>query len=88
MIRLATNGRDVTGANDLWSDTDIIITQTNYRHPDITSGMHTNGPASVWVRFGDVDEWTCCGQYRMFHILRAWNIGGREAVMNLLEALE
>jgi hypothetical protein len=37
---------------------ELCITQ--YNHPDITSGMHTNGPANVFVRkageSGDSDE--------------------------------
>jgi hypothetical protein len=26
------------------------LCQTNYPHPDIKTGQHTNGPAAVWVR--------------------------------------
>lgn len=26
------------------------IYQTNYPHPDIKHGQHTNGPARVWVK--------------------------------------
>jgi hypothetical protein len=29
---------------------------TQYNHPDITSGMHTNGPANVFVRPGNLLE--------------------------------
>jgi len=30
------------------------ITSTNYRHPDDTGGQHTNGPATVWVKYQSV----------------------------------
>ena len=28
----------------------VEIKQSQYRYPDITSGMHTNGPANTFVR--------------------------------------
>lgn len=87
MIRLDINGRDISSTSGLWSDTDLVIKQTNYNHPDITSGMHTNGPASTWVRFGDSGEWTCFGRCNAHRILRAWNTGGRKSVMELLESI-
>ena len=36
------------------------ITTTNFHHPDIKTGQHTNGPGMVWVRH-DGGEWLCTG---------------------------
>lgn len=41
---------DVTDLHGLWSEEDFEIVSTQFSHPSITSGQHTNGPASVWWR--------------------------------------
>jgi hypothetical protein len=56
------------------------ITATNYSHPTITTGQHTNGPAIVWIQVDG--EWydTEC-QYR--HKVRAWlEAHGPERIMD------
>ena len=42
-----------------WIDTinGVDICHTNFNHPDITTGQHTNGPPSVWVRVHPDGEW-------------------------------
>lgn len=49
--RWDTSGRDVTDLPGLWSESDLEVCQTNYGHPSITTGMHTNGPAAIWIRY-------------------------------------
>lgn len=39
------------------------VCRTNYSHPDIKSGQHTNGPAEVWVQSDG--EWLRTG---LFHV--------------------
>jgi hypothetical protein len=34
------------------------VTSTNFSHPDVTEGQHTNGPATVWVRHRG-EKWLC-----------------------------
>ena len=31
----------------------IEIIATQFSHPTITSGMHTNGPATLWLKVGN-----------------------------------
>jgi hypothetical protein len=51
--RYDTAGRDVTDLPGLHDEADIEICTTQYPHPSIASGQHTNGPASIWVRMPD-----------------------------------
>lgn len=48
----------------------IEVCQTQFNHPDITSGQHTNGPMSIWVRVPG-GEWVPTYEKRM-HIVRQW----------------
>lgn len=48
--RFSSDGRCVTNLPGLWSEDDIEITQTQFNHPSITSGQHTNGPANIFWR--------------------------------------
>jgi hypothetical protein len=50
MRRYDPQGTDVTDNPSLWTPDDCEITRTQYNHPDITEGQHTNGPADVWIR--------------------------------------
>jgi hypothetical protein len=43
-------GRDISDLPVLWSDEDCWICVTQYSHPSITSGLHTNGPALIFIR--------------------------------------
>jgi hypothetical protein len=60
-INLALKGKDMRAIRVVAEETnqapkpdsDICITQ--YRHPDITSGMHTNGRANMFVRMNKGD---------------------------------
>jgi hypothetical protein len=54
--RYDTAGRDVTDLHGLHDEADIEVCSTNYGHPSITSGLHTNGHASVWVRMPDASD--------------------------------
>ena len=71
MIRLDTAGRDVTDSPGLWSEEDVEIVQTNYPHPDIKTGQHTNGPAVIWWRYGG-GEWVNTGIIHMHKVRETW----------------
>lgn len=73
MLRLDTAGRDVTDSPGLWSEDDVEIVQTNFSHPSITSGQHTNGPASIWWRRADCGtEWENTGMIHMHKVRAKW----------------
>ena len=60
-MRLDREGRDVTDLSGLWDESDCEIASTNFGHPSIIGGMHTNGPASIWIRLPDGDvDWIRC----------------------------
>jgi hypothetical protein len=42
---------------------EYTLKRTNYPHPSITSGMHTNGPAKVWVKADGL--WYDTGSHRL-----------------------
>ena len=48
---------------------DYELIATNYPHPDITTGQHTNGPAPIWVRYRD-EPWLQT-DIRHMHLVRA-----------------
>lgn len=48
----------------------IEVCQTQYNHPSITSGQHTNGPMSIWVRVPG-GEWVPTDSRKM-HDVRFW----------------
>jgi hypothetical protein len=51
----------------------VDVCQTQFSHPDITSGQHTNGPASIWVRVTG-GEWVPVPRYlfRSLREIREW----------------
>lgn len=49
------------------------ITQTNFNHPDITTGQHTNGPAAIWIRYKD-GPWVNTHEKRMHKVREAIDI--------------
>lgn len=74
--RWDTSGRDVTDLPGLWSEDDIEVCQTNFPHPSITSGMHTNGPATIWVRLpAETGEWRCTGLKHLHKMRECWEYG-------------
>jgi hypothetical protein len=57
---------------------DWKICQTNYPHPTITTGQHTNGPAAVWV---EVDgEWIYTGSHCLHRVMRELKCNGIERI--------
>lgn len=50
MERISVNGECVTHSPEQWKDTDYEMVATQFSHPSIIEGQHTNGPASIWVR--------------------------------------
>lgn len=68
-MRLDKSGRDVTDMAGLWSEDDCEIVATNHRHPTITTGQHTNGPAAIWIRRAEVGEWIPT-EFRGMHKVR------------------
>lgn len=47
---------------------DYELTCTTFAHPDITTGVHTNGPCTVWVRYKG-GPWLCTHEKAM-HLVR------------------
>jgi len=43
---------------------------TNFSHPDITTGQHTNGPATIWVRYAG-EQWLNTGEKSMHKVRKA-----------------
>lgn len=43
--------------------------RTNYVHPEVTTGQHTNGPAVVWIQHNG--EWICTRETHL-HRVREW----------------
>lgn len=46
------------------------LTCTTFAHPDIKTGMHTNGPCVVWVRFQG-GPWLCTGEKSMHRVRKS-----------------
>lgn len=66
-------GRDVTNLPGLWSEEDVEVSATNFPHPTITAGQHTNGPATIWLkRCVPGAEWVCTGEKHMHRVRDAW----------------
>jgi hypothetical protein len=74
--RYDTAGRDVTDLHGLHDESDFEVCSTNYGHPSITSGLHTNGHASIWVRMPDASderrEWIRSRERSLHHTIRAF----------------
>lgn len=48
---------------------DFEICQTNFNHPDIKTGMHTNGKAGIWIRPAiKVAEWAYTDEHAMHKV--------------------
>lgn len=78
ITRVSRNGNDVTGLPWMWSVTDTEVCATNYPHPSITSGQHTNGPASIWTRpIGG--EWERSAERSMHKVREMIVDAGKEA---------
>lgn len=68
-MRIDSDGRNVTDLPGLWNCNDYEIIATNYSHPSITSGQHTNGPATIWFR-KDGGEWVNSGEKYMYKVIQ------------------
>lgn len=82
--RLDRTGRDVTDSPGLWGESDCEIVQTVYPHPSITSGQHTNGAATIWIRMPDSEksEWAYAGLY-MHKVRKGWECWGKDFIEGL-----
>lgn len=78
MTRLDRYGCDVTDLPGLWSADDCEIVATNFNHPTITAGMHTNGPATWWIRRAESGEWVRTGVKHKHLIREIWVSCGEE----------
>lgn len=54
------------------------VCATNYPHPDITTGQHTNGPAIIWVKISGV--WTCTHSKSMRKVIDELNRNGTNRI--------
>jgi hypothetical protein len=72
--RWDSGGRDVTDLPGLWSADDIEVCQTNFAHPSITFGQHTNGPAMIWTR-RDGGDWVETGDTHLHKVRARWTEG-------------
>jgi hypothetical protein len=69
--RIGTDGENVTGKPALCDPTDAEFCTTNFPHPNILSGQHTNGPPSIWIRrIGG--EWIRCRERALHHAIAAF----------------
>jgi hypothetical protein len=72
-MRLDKTGRDVTDTPAMWDSADCEIVITNYCHPSVTSGMHTNGRPTVWIRMPDgCIDWVASREPTVYHTAKAW----------------
>lgn len=71
-MRLDRKGRNVTALPELWCESDCEIVATQFAHPSITSGLHTNGPASIWIRLADGGDWVLSPERSMHSTIKAW----------------
>lgn len=72
-MRLDTNGRNVTDLDGLHDEADCEIIATNFSHPTITSGQHTNGRATLWIRLPDGGvDWIRCREGSIHETAKAW----------------
>jgi hypothetical protein len=55
------------------------IMRTNYPHPTVTSGQHTNGPAMVWVEVDGV--WYRTGSTREHKIVAELEANGPSRII-------
>lgn len=58
----------------------VDICQTQYSHPDITTGQHTNGQPSIWVRIHPDGEWYRTGSRHMHKVRTAVSVNGTKYV--------
>jgi len=73
LYRLDRNGRDVTNMPGLWDESDCEIAVTQFAHPSITSGQHTNGSASIWIRMPDRGiDWIRSQEGSRHKTVKAW----------------
>jgi len=80
-MRLNKNGDDVTDCGEAWTKDDIMICGTNYPHPSITSGQHTNGPVTYWFKLVLESEWTLSKHKNLHSLRKAWIDNGIEGVV-------
>lgn len=52
---------------------------TNYPHPDISEGQHTNGPATVWVKIEG--EWHNTHSHRTHRVMEELKRNGPERII-------
>lgn len=81
-MRLDTAGNDVTQLPGLWSEDDCEIVATNFRHPTITTGQHTNGLAVIWIRKAEVGEWYRTYSRSMHDVRQQWIHEGIESFVD------
>ena len=83
MRRFDRDGQDVTDYPLLWSEEDCEIVTTQYATSDVTSGQHTNGPASIWIRradhTGNAGRWICTALTHMHKVMILWKQVGIDA---------
>jgi hypothetical protein len=60
---------------------DIEYIATNYRHPDIKTGQHTNGPARIWIRV-DSGPWYPTGSCSMWRVRDEIEINGPQRIID------
>jgi hypothetical protein len=69
--RIRANGENVTGFPHLYRHFDAEFCTTNFPHPNIVSGQHTNGPPAIWIRrIGG--EWIQCRERALHHAIAAF----------------
>lgn len=77
-MRFNNLGENITDDPDRYSDTDCEVVATNFPHPCIRSGQHTNGPGTIWIREAKGD-WIMCDERSIHQVKSKWKNGGIEA---------
>ena len=88
--RYNRDGRDVTEFPAMWHRSDCEVAITQYPNPSITTGQHTNGPASIWIRKID-GEWMRSRERTIWQTLKTfkdWGIEFFEMVDEEMKARE
>lgn len=68
-MRISKEGEDVTDRPRHQSPDDCEIVSTQYSHPDIKGGQHTNGPQQIFIRkIGG--KWIPCYEHSMHKVIK------------------
>ena len=84
--RYNRQGIDVTEDPSRWTPDDCEIIRTQYHHPDVLAGQHTNGPAQVWIRLAEYPpnfvphgKWVNTNSHKAHEVVESFKNAGIES---------